>query len=911
MQIDIKIMKLNKWNIPKNFDFYDLGNDPVILGYFDALQVKEVDINVHSVKLHPFTEGYNKLEEWKGEEKNNIVDLSSQEQILFIDICEESQADGTAFTENEVRGFWNGGSSECPYIFLSMIHINCSGNLKKALGKIKKVFEKNYLSYISFDYCDIVLVARNMQIQKFMEKIKKLFEIDNEEKTVFFDSFSMVCFQPSYARDELWKQQPKNTVSGSTEVEKPFHATINLSIRDHKEFNTWYEEVSKTIGGKLRHYNLFGRHDVSITNDQADTKWLMQVMTALHKKDNQKIFWTFETYIKIEDDCQINLSSDTAPNLYMVYDIVRKSLQDEIVKLKAVIDKSKICDKDRFIMPVYEVRDCICSIVKNGFAEEFICCIYESFLHFVSYMKAEIEKIDEDSKMPDLQEWKIAKGYDKYFAALNTLVNSTMHTEKQFVQTTGFNAVFYSVPPKIMAFYNAYIYRIKQLLKDNDCSEQYSFLIYPSFSSTISVERISLDEIPPCDRILTVTINEKSLYDIESVMYQMVHELGHYVGNELRCRNVRYEKIKETLLRFLISNCGIEKEAYPPLRQYIDANLAYFEKENTGQETNCVSQLYKYEYLEYISDVGQQLLQLMEDIENMRKHMDIFAEYYMKKAGEKDDFEDELLTKCGVEKKQQKAYVKNYVEQYSTTKCFDFTMKIQKYYEHTEDLERYIELAKSVYSECYADLQMILILAMNAEDYLNTFLINQNIPLEKMLYYYKDMIRISTVFRVMIDCNIWSMPGENDNKGYRTIYKFIDKYNVSIRTNTEKSRQAESVKKVKKIHQKVKKFDFTGGIELREKLSDEYAESIDVENLKSKMRYSVDISLGLYEYLLEVLEKSLTEYSEESKLEEILQTRKLIKTVLEFRDTTEVFSCIENELEYYKCNGLNLKEDKV
>lgn len=88
-----------------------------------------------SVKLHPFTEGYNKLEEWKGEEKNNIVDLSSQEQILFLDICEESQADGTAFTENEVQGFWNGGSSECPYIFLSMIHINCSGNLKKALGK--------------------------------------------------------------------------------------------------------------------------------------------------------------------------------------------------------------------------------------------------------------------------------------------------------------------------------------------------------------------------------------------------------------------------------------------------------------------------------------------------------------------------------------------------------------------------------------------------------------------------------------------------------------------------------------------------------------------------------------------------------------------------------------------------------
>ena len=43
-------------------------------------------------------------------------------------------------------------------------------------------------------------------------------------------------------------------------------------------------------------------------------------------------------------------------------------------------------DKSGFLLPIYEVRDCICSILKNTFAEEFIYCMYESFRHFIVYM---------------------------------------------------------------------------------------------------------------------------------------------------------------------------------------------------------------------------------------------------------------------------------------------------------------------------------------------------------------------------------------------------------------------------------------------------------------------------------------------------------------------------------------------
>ncbi len=53
-------------------------------------------------------------------------------------------------------------------------------------------------------------------------------------------------------------------------------------------------------------------------------------------------------------------------------------------------------DKSGFLLPIYEVRDCICSILKNTFAEEFIYCMYESFRHFIVYMTEEIGRMEEE-----------------------------------------------------------------------------------------------------------------------------------------------------------------------------------------------------------------------------------------------------------------------------------------------------------------------------------------------------------------------------------------------------------------------------------------------------------------------------------------------------------------------------------
>lgn len=895
-QIDIRIMNLNRWYIPKSFSLEELDH-PVVLGYFDALKMREV--RVESDKVHPFVAGYKKQEAAKNEEKNTLVDYSSQEQILFLNICrDDEKEDGVCFKSDTVDGFWQ--DQTCPYTFLSMIHVRHGGKLEQVLHKIKGVFEKDYLSYISFDYCDIVLFAHKKQIGEFMHQLKCLFKVEGTEEAVIFDTFSMISFQPKLIKDRYWEKNIKQE-----EKKNDFQATINLSIRDYKKFSKWYAELLALDSNVVR-YNMFGRHDISIVNERADTVWLIQVMDMLHKEESREIFWTFETYIKIRDEEDVEMTPSEPDYLKDVYDYVKEKLKIEIlgrtgsIGLKEIILESGFRDKGRYLLPIYEVRDCICSIVKNSFAEEFIYCIYESFLHFISYMKKEIQDMTEKGINPVKCESRISKEYDSYFTALNTLVNSTMHNERQFVQATAFNAVFYSVPPKIMAFYNAYIYRVKQILQDESCEEEYTFLIYPSFSPLIYVEQISKSENLPADRLLTVRISEKSLYDIESVMYQLVHELAHYVGNDLRCRMVRKRIIMDTLVKYIVAECKMKEETYQILTAFVRENILI-----GGKEYDEGLQEERPDYLNNIKNEGRRLLQMLECDQTRQI---LFEQYYQDKVNREESIYDELLEDFGVEKDQQKDYIKRSLSKFCALKSAVLRDELENFnsMKQIDDYWLYIELIRSVYSESYADLQMILVLAMDAESYLSTFFIKQNVPGADMMSDIVTMLRISTIYRVMQECGIWKRGGEGHNNRFAEIIEYVEIYNDKIAGEIKVKKLEEIEIRKQFIKRLFDEYDFTNGIQIKQSIPEQQDEPGHSNTRDNSIDYYMELAIGLYEYLLEVMQESLKEYTHDTKMKMIIEVRKVVENILTFEDTQKVFDCIEKELQHYKQEGCKI-----
>lgn len=83
-------------------------------------------------------------------------------------------------------------------------------------------------------------------------------------------------------------------------------------------------------------------------------------------------------------------------------------------------------------------------------------------------------------------------GSSEYFKGLNSLVNSAMHSERQFIQATAFNAIIYDVPPKIMAFYVAMISDLQKIVHTRT-DKTYTFFLAPSFANQISVKIFSYE----------------------------------------------------------------------------------------------------------------------------------------------------------------------------------------------------------------------------------------------------------------------------------------------------------------------------------------------------------------------------------------------------------------------------------
>ena len=868
---DIRIFKLNKWYVPKT---HDLNGKQVVIGYFDAVDIIQIDET--EGKKHPFIEGYNQMVEKKEKQKSKLVDYSSQEQMIFANISEEK---GIGFSATEINNFWS--DKEWPYLFISMIHISHLGKMEEALEKIREVFQNNYLCYVSFDYCDLIVFAKRIYIKDYLDKIKRLFQTD--EKHLFFDSFSMVSFDDTYLNEE--KILDGKIFQAGCERDK-FQATVNLSIRDYEKFKQWYEALDKNASL----YNMFGRYDVSIVQE-ADTRWLLNIMKKLHDKKNHEIFWTFETFIKIEEQDIEGYVIQPNPMTKEYYNFIREKLEDKIGELQKAVNESVLVNGSNFILPICEVRDCICSIVKNNFAEELIYCIYESFYEFIMYMIKIIHKLSAGEAGKNISEKKIAESYDNYFAALNALVNSMMHSDRQFIQATTFNAIFYSVPPKIMSFYNVYIYRLKKILMDNGTEEQISYLIYPSFSPEVSIEKISLDDEPPCERILKVKVNEKALYDISLVTFQLVHELAHNIGNRNRCRTFRMKNMFRTLIRFIENENEIADEKLKKgLMKYLEK--IWFEQE------------LKVEYLEVFKEESKKFLRnlYVDSVEIIPE----FLEQIYKESLDKERIFDNSITQIGIEDEiEQKHYLKNYLPQYCREKGFELHEKVELSRNSIKRYEKIVDILREAYYECYADVQMILVLKVKPEEYLNLFIQKEGITIEELVNDVDDIVRICTIFKVMMDCEIWQ---EKDFPELKTsqLINSIRRYNEYAFAKFPEDGMLERNNQVISEIKELMKI-FLGNEEIGENRIFADCRSVPTDIKIRDLGKANIVLYDLYEYLLYVVKETLKEYKENFKQQEIDNIRKIVEIMTKSEDIIAVYNCIENELHKY---GKELFENK-
>lgn len=869
MRIDSREIRLGKWNIPRNTEAGFLNEGAVYhaLGYFDMIGIEKiVEKEEKNSENHPLVCAYDHSSRLN---KNFPDNFFVQEIKAFTNISDDPEF---GFSDIQIEEFWKNDSL---ILCFSMLQLYLDANVDSILEKIREVFSGvNYLYYFTLDYSGIILLAKDISVKDYNELMFKINYNNKEGKKQVKDTFSIYGLQKEKRQNIFDKfsnlEWDKRSIEEYLNEEENYEIAVNISVQNFLAYDSFRKDLDKfekKYEYKSEAFKLSGRHDISIVNRDADMVWLLFVQFLLDQYAQESIgdFYAYESFVKVK----LQESYPDQKSAFEGYKCLIKRIEDT---RDAFEQNARTCGYDSYCIPVKEVCASIISILDNGFAEDFVICVYQPFIEFLEYLdKKMTEQINDERGIGVQYSEEFDKCFCAYFDGLNALVNSAMHTDRQFIRATSFSDIFYDVPPKIMAVYVAIIYKIREIMQV-DGENKYTFFMAPSFSDEVSVKIISYKEREmPCDRILKVSINERSLYNPAAVVRRMTHEIAHFVGDEIRQRPMRMEKIitsmvhiillqilhedfkygeslvclRDNVIKNIINDCGIDCKkdnySYDLSRLYkriidymITAEMTVHEeiRKYIFSETDDMLRDGRYNYFSEVirRDKNRHGGVVIDELRRELNLTKIQKEYLSKLILQ--DVITEMTRLAGISNEE------------SVVSTAGNTIMRSK-----EPLKKYARALISLYSETYSDLQMILLLGISYEEYLKGFVNDEKLDVYAVVGNNEDISRIAVISLLMQENGKWK--------------KEVD-------LNAEEN--------IVILHENVITFQR------------------DMKEKNSPYRYQ---NQNLKEYLNVCMEMSKEQYKK--KKFELEELRGVIRVLVEYNDAKQVYSTICSVIsKYYK-----------
>lgn len=219
-------------------------------------------------------------------------------------------------------------------------------------------------------------------------------------------------------------------------------------------------------------------------------------------------------------------------------------------RLSEFVEKNKNIEYDSMFLSLYHLVNSLSRFGKDSISENLFLPSALSV-----YLLIEIlAEIFADEMLSDLN--FCYQRYRQFLNGLNSYAQNPVRSDRQFTQVIEFNVKTYNLPIKLNAFYNAFVFRVKDFLndtmKDQGQEHQYEFLTCPGVSLHMYVEEL-FEGYSDDKRLFLVNIPENQVYGLEQMMFMLCHEVGHFVGRSVRRRSDRTEYFLQALPRMITS----------------------------------------------------------------------------------------------------------------------------------------------------------------------------------------------------------------------------------------------------------------------------------------------------------------------------------------------------------------------
>lgn len=351
---------------------------------------------------------------------------------------------------------------------------------------------------------------------------------------------------------------------------------ICFVVKNVSHYQNWYnqfkcvfpEAVLETIEGRHYNYNRLGNEDVCINIMRCSINMLVSQM-----QENGCLWMGNEEFGK--GTMKLRIHFDTKPSIHAL----------KMPKTDGMDDDGKISYIQRYQKEVsVKAKEKLYPFLKKALEEVLKACSYleqENFARDVqNCVKASIEMLfnemnrfwDSDGEA-NLYENRIVYNDSVviFVQGLMSIVNGSLHTDRMFFQSPGFNAVLYDIPVKILSFYDKFVKQLVDKLNDNKDEKKFCYLLCPDLYLSIKIKKLfDKEKVYPIQRFLIGFIPVEAIFEPKRLMQELAHEVAHCVGDKIRMRKSRFNytiaMFAETIATSLLSPSDNNKEAEEVLK---------------------------------------------------------------------------------------------------------------------------------------------------------------------------------------------------------------------------------------------------------------------------------------------------------------------------------------------------------
>ena len=529
------------------------------IGFFDGMSTERLDFHYDKEDLKAL---------WRYSVHNT---LESQGKYSYQNTFCLGRDDWNKVND---RFFWNEDTdSDYPLLFVVFLQLDnymkekedIENQCRQFNHKLEEILEKIgvFYSYITLDKNDFVVCIKTRNYKKAVEGIKNL------HKTARSVIYSYTIFSVSGRVLNSIKDEKYNDLYGEIIDSISLKGIANsYNLIDGLTLDQKYLEFCELLVNELREgteeldykvYDILGDNDFRLIIRNISLGRLLEQYAdeghlSYRNANNNFRFYLYSSSMLLNTKIEGLERIDNA-----LIDKSIKKMEDEFVsrrcdtlskemgfiedRIKNIVNSGANEKEVTFCHALWQLLQSLKALEIAPTKQYDFYSLYHPYSAFVRILK---DKLDSNKDIGEQDHI-----YEFAHKISNTL-HGTLRTDIQFFQIRDFNAVVHYAPAKLRAFYSIWALEMSDYYNNfgGKGIGKYSFIVSPEIARGTGVRQL-FTEYSEREKLMLITLPERHLYSPRWLSIVLSHEVSHFVGHNIRNREIRHDAWLRISARFV------------------------------------------------------------------------------------------------------------------------------------------------------------------------------------------------------------------------------------------------------------------------------------------------------------------------------------------------------------------------